>query len=142
MKSETLVFLLLAGSPALLAASPDKVAKTEEQPRYDPMTVIDVMAAVTDVREMPRGSPLSGVHLAVKAESETMDIYLGPIEFVKQFDIRFIKGDQIQIIGSKVKLGSGASVVLAREVRKDEITLYCRQKRGEPNWEPWGSSPK
>jgi len=135
MRSGTLVVLLLASSSASLAVIPEKAAQAEEQPRYDPATVIDVMAKVTDTRETPRGSPLSGVHLTVKAESETMDVYLGPTDFLKQFEIRFAKGDEIQVIGSKVKLTSGASVVLTREVRRDTTTLYCRRKGGEPNWQ-------
>jgi hypothetical protein len=37
----------LLASPTLLAAIPEKAAQAEEQPRYDPVTVIDVMAKVT-----------------------------------------------------------------------------------------------
>jgi len=115
----------------LLAAIPNKVASAEEQPAYDPATMVDVLAVVTDIREVPRGSPLAGIHLILKEESGVLDAYLGPKDFVKQFEINFV----VQVIGSKVKMASGAYVVLAREVRKGETTLYCRRKKGEPNWE-------
>jgi hypothetical protein len=97
--------------------------------------VIDVMTTVTEIREVPRSSPLDGLHLIVKAESETLGVYLGPADFIKQFEISFAKGEEVQITGSKVKLAGGASIVLAREVRKGDSTLYCRRKSGEPNWE-------
>jgi hypothetical protein len=119
----------------LLAAIPNKVAPAEEQPAYDPATMVDVLAVVTDIREIPRGSPLAGIHLILKEESGVLDAYLGPKDFVKQFEITFAKGDEVQVIGSKVKTAGGAYVVLAREVRKGETTLYCRRKKGEPNWE-------
>ena len=128
MLSTTLVVLLLA-------ATPNKVAPAEEQPAYDPATMIDVLAIVTDIREVPRGSPLAGVHLILKEESGVLDVYLGPKDFIKQFEINFAKGDEIQVIGSKVRMADGSRVVLAREVRKGETTLYCRSKKGEPNWE-------
>ena len=119
----------------LLAATPNKVAPAEEQPAYDSATMVDVLAVVTDIREVPRGSPLAGIHLILKEESGVLDAYLGPKDFVKQFEINFVKGDEVQVIGSKVKMASGVYVVLAREVRKGETTLYCRRKKGEPNWE-------
>jgi hypothetical protein len=128
MRSEIFVVLLLAGCQASFA-----IKEVEEEPRYNPATVINVMATVTDIREVPRGNPLTGIHLAVKVESEALEIYLGPADFVKQFEITFARGNEIQVIGSKIKFGA-AHIVLAREVRKEEITLYCRDKKGEPNW--------
>ena len=46
------------------------------------------------------------------------------------------KGDQIQVIGSRVK-ADGADLVLAREVTRRETTLILRDKNGEPFWNHW-----
>ncbi|MFN7994497.1 MAG: hypothetical protein U0Q18_12900, partial [Bryobacteraceae bacterium] len=73
------------------------------------------------------------LHLIVKKGSEALDVYLGPKDYVKQFELRFAKGDRIQVAGSKVRYGSGY-LVLAREVRKEDATLYIRDRKGEPNW--------
>jgi len=135
MKFRVLMVLLFAASQIRLTAIPNKVAATEEQPAYDLDTVIDVLAVVTDNREVARGSPFPGIHLILKEESGTLDVYIGPKDFVKQFEITFAKGDEVQVVGSKVKMADGSRVVLAREVRKGETTLYCRRKKGEPNWE-------
>lgn len=116
-----------------LATITDKAVKVDADPRYDVTTVIDVDATVMDTRVMPRDNILSGVHLTVKIESETIDVYLGPVDFLKEFDITFAKGDKIELIGSKVKC-DGARIVLARQVRRDETTLYLRDAKGKPHW--------
>jgi hypothetical protein len=97
-----------------------------------------MMTVVADLRVVPRGSPLSGSHLIVRPESakensETIDVYLGPADFLKDFEVTFAKGDRVQVIGSKVKYG-GAPVVLARQVRRDSTTLYLRDEHGTPYW--------
>jgi len=123
---------ILALSGTLTAGS-ERVAKAEQEPGYDPATTINVMATVMDVREAPRTGPLSGLHLLVRTETETLEVYLAPDEFLKEFEMTFGKGDRLQIAGSKVKFGGGY-IVLAREVRKSESTLYFRDRKGKPNW--------
>jgi len=113
--------------------APSQTAKPQQEPRYDPATIIEVMATVTDLREVPRGSPLAGVHLAVKTDKETFDAYVAPADFLKEMGVSFVKGDRIQIVGSKVKFGDGR-VVLLREVWKQNSTLYLRDQNGTPYW--------
>ena len=128
-----LAWLSITALSACLATITDKTVKLVEDPRYDVATVIDVDATVMDLRQVPRNSPLSGLHLTVKIESDTIDVFLGPIDFLKEFEITFAKGDKLEIIGSKVKFG-GAHIVLARQVRRDETTLYLRDAKGKPHW--------
>lgn len=135
MKFIAFIVLMLTASTEFLQAIPSKVTAAEEEPTYDPDTMIDVLAIVTDSREVARGNPLPGVHLIMKESSATLDVHLGPKDFVKQFDITFAKGDEVQVIGSRVKMADGSHVILAQEVRKGEATIYCRRKKGEPNWE-------
>jgi hypothetical protein len=121
-----------------LAASSDQTAQAEPEPRYDSATTVDMMTVVADVREVPRGNPLSGSHLMVRLDSaketsETIDVYLGPANYLKDFEVTFAKGDRVQVIGSKVKYG-GAPVVLARQVRRESTTLYLRDENGTPYW--------
>jgi hypothetical protein len=119
--------LIMPGLPA---------ASQEPEPRYDTTTVVDLFAVVNEVRETGGSGALSGIHLLVKPESgPPLDVYLGPADFLKEFDITFHKGDRVQVIGSKVKSGNSV-VILAREVRRDERTLYLRDRRGTPNWAP------
>jgi len=135
MRSEMVCVLLLAGSAMLRATVSEKTLAPVEQPRYDPATEISILGIVTDVREVPRGNPLRGIHLSVKSESQVFDAYLGPTDFIKQFEITFSKGDEVRVTGSRVKTANGSHVLLVREVRKDQATLSCRRAKGEPNWE-------
>ena len=119
---------------AALSAANETTAKAEPAPRYDKSAEIDLMAVVTDAREVSRDAPLIGIYISVRSESDApFEIYLGPSDFVKGFEITFNKGNRVHIFGSKVKVG-GNSVVLAREVRKNESTLYLRDLKGEPYW--------
>lgn len=108
--------------------------KTEPAPRYDPASVVDVTVTVTESRDVSGDSGLNGIHLLARTDADTpIDVYLGPSDFVKGFEITFAKGDRIQVIGSKIKLSSG-TLILAREVHKGSETLYLRDKNGDPFW--------
>ena len=90
-----LLALLLAFGASSGSAARD--AKTESEPVYDPATVVDVKVTVTGIREAPMTDPLDGLHLTVKTDTdafktETFDIYVGPTDFVKIFEITFAKG--------------------------------------------------
>jgi hypothetical protein len=130
--------LLLCAAPALPAPAGFSDQKDTAEPRYDASANIDVMVVVTDLREIPTGNALSGLHLIVRPESargnsETMDVYLAPDDYLKDFGCHFAKGDKIQVKGSKVKFNS-ATVVLAREVRLETTTVYLRDEHGVPYW--------
>ena len=136
----SLAFLLAFGASAAFAT--DKAASVKEpEVRYDAATVVDVKVTVVSIREVAKTEPLDGLYLTVKTEAgtfktETLEVYVGPADFVKTFGIAFAKGDQIQVIGSRVKV-DGADLVLAREVTRRETTLILRDKNGEPFWNHW-----
>jgi hypothetical protein len=121
-----------------LAAAAGQKTTPEAEPHYDTATTIDMMFVVTDTKEAPAGTPLSGYHLIVRPDSarigsETMDVYLAPADYLKGFDCHFAKGDRFQVKGSKIKY-NGSTLVLAREVRLNSTTLYLRDERGVPYW--------
>lgn len=118
---------------SLILPQASTAANPEPAPRYDSTTVINVMAIVTEVREVPRDSALSGIHVTARSDNGLLDIYLCPADFLKEFDFTLHRGDRIQVIGSKVKFGT-STVVLAREVRRDARTVYLRDRQGSPNW--------
>ena len=119
----------LAGTAMPLAAQgPRKAA-----PVYDPSTVVTVQGTVEAVKQItgPRG--WAGTHLTLKTESGTVDVHVGPSWFLKQKDLSFAKGDQIEVTGSKVKF-ENAEALLAREIKKGEKTITLRNAQGIPVW--------
>jgi hypothetical protein len=109
------------------------IPAADNAPRYSAATVIDLKVTVTDVREVPQDKALNGLHLTAQSGADVFDIYIGPSEFVKVFDIAFVKGDKIHVIGSRV-IFEGSTVVLAREVTLGKVTFLLRDKQGEPLW--------
>jgi hypothetical protein len=138
----SLAFFLAFGASS--ASTTDKAAKdvkVDSVVRYDTATLVDFKATVTGIREVPKTDPLDGLYLAVKTEmgalkSETFDVYVGPTDFLKAFEITFAKGDKIQVIGSKVKI-DGVDTLLAREVSRQQTTVILRGKNGDPYWKTW-----
>jgi hypothetical protein len=126
------LLLILMGLAAPRAASSGQTAPGE--PKYDPAATVEFDAVVTEMREVPRGSAMRGLHLTVDTGKESVDVYLGPVEFMKLFDFAFAKGDRVYVTGSKVKFG-GSAVVLAKEVRRQSQTVYLRDSSGNPYWQ-------
>lgn len=138
MRAQWICVLLFAGGTLLCAATSGKTSPRSDEPQYDPATEISMLATVTEVRDVPHGSPLSGIHLLVRPEahdSQVVEAYLGPEAFIKQFDLHLAKGDEVRLTGSRVKTSGGSRVILVREIRKNEATLSCRRPTGKPNWE-------
>ena len=102
-------------------------------PVYDTTTVMEVIGTVAEVKEVPAGNAMEGIHLTVKVKGEALDIYVGPAEFVKMFDVKFKKDDDVQVVGSKAKF-EGADVLLSQEVRVGHTALVVREKDGTPYW--------
>ena len=133
----SLAFLLSFGASSAFATDKAPNIKTEPEVRYDVATVTDVKATVVSIREVSKTEPLDGLYLTVKSDkNETFDVYVGPSEFVKTFGVTFAKGDEIEVIGSKLKV-DGTTLILAREVTRKDTTLILRDKNGEPFWVHW-----
>ena len=103
-------------------------------PAYNLATEFNTMVTIEDVREVPKDEILDGIHLTVKSKNDAFDVYVGPSAFVKQFDVAFKKGGEIELTGSRVKV-QGEDLVLAREIRLGHVTLILRDKTGWPNWD-------
>jgi hypothetical protein len=101
---------------------------------YDTATETTVKGTVEEVKQVsgPRGGP-GGTHLILKTDKETLEVHLGPTTFLEKEKFTFAKGDQIEVTGSKVKIGA-TDALLAREVKKGDKTLTLRNAQGIPAW--------
>jgi hypothetical protein len=98
---------------------------------YDMKTETTIAGIVTNV-ERVRGMHANGLHLFVMTESRTVEVHLGPADFVEK-TLKFQEGNTVQILGSNTtKMGRG--VMLAREVKKGEKVLQLRNEDGIPLW--------
>jgi len=120
---------------AIVVALPliaQKAQKTSG-PKYDLSTETKVKGTLEEVRLPPKGNEKDVAHLLLKSGSETFDVYLCPKAFLDDMGVSFSKGDEIALIGSRVKQGEG-EWILAREVVRGTDTLVLRDAKGNPVW--------
>src|SRR5690348_14140692 len=100
---------------------------------YHPDTEVTLKGTVEAVNTVTGRRGWSATHLTFKSGENTYEVHLGPTAFLKQQGFEFVKGDGIEVTGSKVKLASGDTII-AREVMKDDQTLSLRDTQGIPKW--------
>jgi hypothetical protein len=95
-------------------------------------------------RTAPGGRPgaqgmamMQGIHVMLKTDAETLEVHLGPSAFLKDQKIEIAKGDALEIVGSRVKIGESEALI-AREVRKGQTSWTLRDASGRPRWAMMG----
>jgi hypothetical protein len=122
---------LLPVSPAV-AQHPGGMAR---MPMYDTKTEVTLKGTVDDVMTMSGMGPgmMPGMHLMLKTEKETLEVHLGPTAFLTEKKVDLKKGDAIEVVGARVKIGD-SDALLAREIRKGEASWVLRDANGRPLW--------
>jgi len=103
-------------------------------PKYDPKTEVELKKVVVqDVKEITLPNGQNRFRLIVKVGDQLQEVCLCPKAFLETMDTAFAKGDEVDVVGSKVD-DAGKPLILAREVVKGNNTLVLRDKKGEPVW--------
>lgn len=123
------VAIMASFLPVVAAQSPTPV------PKYDPSSENVFKGVVDEVRD--RQCPVSGgmgSHVVLKLQDGTLiEVHLASAKFVRSYDLVFVKGDEIEVTGSKVKF-EGVDTIFAREVKRGNDTFLFRDKDGKPVW--------
>lgn len=101
-------------------------------PSYNPKTELEVSGQIAGVREASSGV-LRGTFLTVKTRTATVEVYLGPTDFIKMFGVELRNGDDVTAVGSKVKV-ENKEIVLGRDLEVGKVKLTLRDEKGDPNW--------
>ncbi len=124
-----LAVLAMATLPAF--ANP----QTGNVPKYDVTKEVTVKGVVTDV--VDRVCPMSGgmgAHLTLKlTDGSSIEVHLAPTKFVKSYELVFNKGDQVEVIGSKVTF-EDKETIFARQVTRGNDSFVFRDDKGKPVW--------
>lgn len=128
-----LALLVLVLPLALAQTHKPSSSTAESTAKYDPATEVKLKVTVEEVSEVPNAKGEISVRLTVKQAAETFEVRLCPHSFLKEFEVTFAKGDQLEITGSKVK-ANDKTVILAREIVRGNSTLVLRDKEGTPVW--------
>ncbi len=104
-------------------------------PPYDVTKEVTLKGVVTDV--VDRTCPMSGgmgSHLMLKvADGSSIEVHLAPTKFVKSYELVFHKGDQIEVIGSKVNF-EDKDTIFARQITRGNDSFIFRDEKGKPVW--------
>jgi hypothetical protein len=104
---------------------------------YDPAkteTVSGTVEAVTKV--IPMKGMYSAVAVTLKTDKETVSIHLGPEWYIVRLDTKIVKGDTIEVKGSRVTFADKPAIIAA-EVKKGDNILVLRDSTGIPVWAGW-----
>jgi hypothetical protein len=117
-------------------AASNTPVKAASDPIYNPATVTHIDGVIAAVRTVPTG-PLAGVHVVVKTKTGNTEVYLAPSDFLRIFRVSFPVGNEIEVIGSKVKVENN-DVILSRDIAIGAATISLRDANGAENWKNWG----
>jgi hypothetical protein len=122
----------------LFCVTPGRAQKAQQGdgsiPKYDLHTEMKIKGIVDEVNLLPLGTRKDFTELIIKAGDDKVHIYVCPKPFQDEMGIRFGKGDEIAVTGSKVKQ-QAFDVILARELVKGTDTLLFRDDKGNPVWD-------
>ena len=71
-----------------------------------------------------------GRHLRLQTASGAMEIHLAPARVMRSQTFSFSPGDQIEVLGSKVKM-RGQESIIAREVTRGNESFFIRDREGK-----------
>ena len=132
-RNPILAVTFMAALSAVVAYGQSGQGRGTGTPTYDPKTETTITGVIQELKEVPGPGWGDGTHLVVKAGNEVVDVHVGPTWYLKQQKYGFASGDQIEVIGSKVKY-QGADVIIARQVKKAGNTWKLRNAQGIPVW--------
>ena len=67
----------------------------------------------------------------LKTDSGSIEVHVGPSDYIAGKGFAFAKGDAIEVVGSKVVM-QNKDTLLAREIVRDGKTLELRSAQGVP----------
>jgi DNA/RNA endonuclease YhcR with UshA esterase domain len=120
----------------MLTASLALAQKPAEEavPKYDVSAETTFKAVVEEVKD--RECPIShgmGAHLMVRSDEKLYEVHLASAKFMKDYELTFQKGDELQIKGIKTTF-QGVDAILVREIKRGNDNLVFRDPKGKPIW--------
>jgi hypothetical protein len=98
---------------------------------YNSANEITVAGTVQEVEEFdcPVSEGELGSHLLLKTSDGTVLVHLAPVRIMSGQQLSFASGDQLKVIGAKVRV-AGKSGIIAREIVRGNEDLVFRDNAG------------
>jgi len=127
MRRTALIIALLA-----ICVSAIYAEKKPAGPKYDPATEVSIKGVIEEVKDFE--CPVSGgmgAHITLKGND--LIFHLALTKFMKDYDFKFEKGEEVEIVGSKVMM-DGKATILVRTVAGGQSNYTFRDSKGNPLW--------
>jgi hypothetical protein len=128
-------FILAVGILVVLTVTLAWVQVPASAPKYDVANEVTIKGVVQEVKDFQ--CPVSGgmgAHLVVKTDKGLVTVHLALSKFLSEYGLGFAKGDEIEIIGVKAKVGNDENAILARKIERGNQSFTFRDKNGKPLW--------
>jgi len=102
---------------------------------YDVSKEVTIKGVVEEVKDFQ--CPVSGgmgAHLVVKTDKGSVTVHLALSKFLSDYGFNFAKGDDVEVVGVKAKVGDDENAILARSITRGNQTFTFRDKAGKPLW--------
>jgi hypothetical protein len=127
-----LLFAALSPRPVLAQVEPS-AGKKPAKVRFDPTKVVTITGTVLGEQRVDHGKGTKGVRLVVKVGEEQVSVHLGPDAWVDHQKVRFARGDEVTVKGSRFTYDGGSGVI-AQSVSRGGESLVVRDASGKPAW--------
>lgn len=129
-------------APVAGAQEPPPGGGMQQMPMYDIKNETSFKGTVEAVEQVTPegrmagrmgGRSMTGTHVRLKTASGTFEVHLGPTSYLEEKKLKLEKGEEIEVLGSRIRMADDY-VVLAREVRRGGETWTLRDENGRPLW--------
>jgi DNA/RNA endonuclease YhcR with UshA esterase domain len=128
-------FVLASGILFLLAATVVWMQAQTSTVSYDVSKEVTIKGVVEEVKDFQ--CPVSGgmgAHLLVKTDKGLVMVHLALSKFLSEYGFNFAKGDEVEVLGMKAKVGDDENAILARKIDRGNQSFTFRDKNGKPLW--------
>lgn len=133
MKSAFRIVAAVAALAALIAV-PVLAGNTGKHPDYNAAAEVTLKGKVLEVTVKPDWMGDKAVNLILDTpDKKKVHVDVAPNDFITLMGLVLSTGDELEITGSWVKL-DGEDVLLARQIRKQNVVISVRAPGGKPVW--------
>lgn len=99
---------------------------------YNATNEVAVKGVVQQVQEFacPVGEGEMGTHLMLKTDNGVLQVHLAPARIMRSQNLTFAPGDQIEVVGAKLRL-QGQDGLIAREIIRGNESFIFRDPQGK-----------
>jgi hypothetical protein len=99
---------------------------------YNAANEVTVRGLVKEVQEFdcPVSEGELASHLMLKTTDGVLQVHLAPVRIMAGQKLSFAPGDQIEVVGSKIRL-NGQNGVIAREITRGNESFIFRDREGK-----------